>query len=514
MKNKTLCFLLVLCFGWLACVDRPDAVMGYYDLGTSLVKVVSIENRLDVPWEVQHFEGMLWYSLQGGTVWRIDEDGKKVPQKLLDISSVYRLRTLGALGMDVGREHDSVFVYMVYNTISDSSLIDTSTLRTRLVKYYFDESKKVLENPVTLLVWPANTGHNGSRVLLGPDNDLFVTTGDRAEDNDAQNTASLNGKVLHLMRDGSIPKNNPIANSYVWSYGHRNQQGLTFGPFGLLYASEHGDALADEVNLVVKGGNYGWPLVEGHCDTETEKKRLDSSRLDIVYPMMEWTPTIAPADIAYYGKGPISEFRNSLLLLTLKGSALHVLHLDDSGRRILKDDVFFKNTFGRLRSICVDEKGNVYLSTSNRDWNPGVGFPKDLDDHILKISNLQNGVVDSALEENARWDAGVELQDGQNVYLSYCASCHKPDGMGLEGNYPPLMGNPILRNSEKLISLLSHGRNGRQIVMGKVYDQNMPDFSFLTDVQMFKLVNYLKKTFADDDAIGEPDFKSIRKASK
>lgn len=491
---------------------RQPALLDYYRLTDQVVKVASIQDNLDVPWEIRYDDGSIWYSLQKGEIWKLDPE-KGEARKVLSVPGVFRLRTMGALGMTVDHGADSTHVYLIYNQQTDTSKFDTSSLVTRLVRYSYDAQKDTLIQPKTVLQWTANTGHNGSRVLLGRRGDLYVTTGDISEDMMAQDLHSLNGKVLRLMKDGSVPADNPFKGSYVWSYGHRNQQGICFGENGLLYASEHGDAIEDEVNLIEPAHNYGWPLVEGKLDLKEEIHKVDSLKLSVTDPMISWTPTIAPAAIVYYGKGPIKDFQNSLLLVTLKGSALYVVHLDAGGKKITGHDIYFKNRYGRLRSICVDVEGQVYIGTSNRDWNPSAGYPKATDDHILKLTATDAGGVDKALIKEAHVKdstAGNGANNGAALFINYCAACHKPEGEGLAGNFPPLKDNPTLKNTEKLVGILHHGRTGEQTILGKPYSQSMPSFAFLTDDQMLNLVNYLKTHLVKDQPLSLEGLKKVR----
>ena len=475
--------------------------------------MTSIEDNLDVPWEVRYDNGFIWYSLQKGEIWKTSLTNGET-RRVLSVPDVFRLRTMGALGMAVDHIGDSIHVYLVFNQRLDTSRLDTSTLVTRLVRYTYDAQKDTLVQPTTILHWTANTGHNGSRVLLGRKDDLYITTGDISEDMNAQDIHSLNGKVLHVMKDGSVPADNPFPNSFVWSYGHRNPQGIAFGENGLLYASEHGDAIEDEINLIEPGHNYGWPLVEGKLDLPEEIHKVDSLKLSITEPMISWTPTIAPAAITYYGKGPIKDFQNSILLVTLKGSALYVIHLDEAGKKVTGHDIYFKNVYGRLRSICVDDAGQVYIGTSNRDWNPAPGYPKPTDDHILKFSAADPGSVDKTLikEAHSKPDTAQAVADkGKVLFLNYCSACHKPGGEGLAGNFPPLKDNPTLKNTEKLIGILNHGRSGDQVIMGNTYSQSMPSFAFLADDQMLDLVNYLKAHLVNDQELSLAELKTLRK---
>ncbi|HEY8898112.1 MAG TPA: PQQ-dependent sugar dehydrogenase [Niastella sp.] len=504
-------FLIVLLLASCKQEGHKENLIGYYQLQNQLVKVTSVQDSLDVPWEIKYDNGSIWYSLQKGEIWRTDlETGNT--HKVLTVPNVFRLRTMGALGMAVDHKGDSINVYLVYNQRTDTSKLDSTALVTKLVRYTWDAQKDTLVQPTTILQWMANTGHNGSRVLPGNNNDLYVTTGDISGFMVAQDLNTLNGKVLRIMKDGTVPVDNPFRNSLVWSYGHRNQQGICFGENGLLYASEHGDALEDEVNLIEPSLNYGWPVVEGKLDVAEEIHKVDSLKLTVTDPMISWTPTIAPAAITYYGKGPIKDFQNSLLLVTLKGSALYVIHLDESGRRVTGHDIYFKNTWGRLRSICVDDKGQVYIGTSNRDWNPSAGYPKPGDDHILKIIATDATGIDKAVVKEAHTKAEAATGDkGKEIFLNYCASCHKAGGEGLAGNFPPLKDNPTLKNSEKLVSILTHGRSGEQTIMGQIYSQSMPGFSFLTDEQMLDLLNFMKTQLVKDKPLYLAELKELRK---
>src|SRR5690606_10585346 len=161
---------------------------------------------------------------------------------------------------------------------------------------------------------------------------LLWATGDAQKKDSPQNIESLNGKVLRLNLDGSVPDDNPIKGSYVWAKGFRNMQGLVFSKRGYLYTSEHGDALEDEVNLIVREGNYGWPQIEGLHDTDKEKEFASAN--NAIEPLLSWTPTIAPAGLTFYGNKTIPEWENSLLLATLKARSLRVLKLNDEGTKI------------------------------------------------------------------------------------------------------------------------------------------------------------------------------------
>jgi glucose/arabinose dehydrogenase len=174
---------------------------------------------------------------------------------------------------------------------------------------------------------------------------------------------SKNGKILRINFDGTVPADNPIAGNPLWSYGHRNAQGLVFVGDSL-FSSEHGPDTDDEVNMIHKGANYGWPNVKGDCDANEEEF---CAAHNVIEPLMAWTPTIAPSGMAYYLKDEIPQWKNSLLLCTLKHERLIQLKLDDQEAAVVSTKDYFVGEFGRLRDACISPDGKVYLCTSNGD---------------------------------------------------------------------------------------------------------------------------------------------------
>jgi mono/diheme cytochrome c family protein len=330
--------------------------------------------------------------------------------------------------------------------------------------------------------YPAWSGHFGARVAMAPDGKLMVATGDGAQFKNAQDPESPNGKILRFNIDGTLPDDNPIAGSPVWARGLRNPQGLAFSSRGVLYNSDHGDATDDEVNEIVPEGNYGWPYVEGYVDNESESSFTNSR--DIKEPLVAWTPTVAPAGMAVYESDGIAAFKNSLLLTTLKGNSLRVLRLNEGGDQVVADSVLFRQVFGRLRSVCVAPNGDVYIGTSNRDWNPH-GFPAEKDDRILRISNVESAAGRHVLSAVVGDPGDDVVSRGESLYQDYCASCHRIDGRGLEGVFPPLHKVPVVTAVDKgpLIDLVLAGKN------------EMPAFGFLSDEELAIVLSYVRKRF-------------------
>ena len=475
----------------------PELVLEQLDtiqLATSTLKVEVLADSLNVPWDLEvDSEGFLWIAEQEGKVSRINlQTGEQ--RYLLQIPEVWKVRTSGLLGMVSHPDFSkNPFLYLNY-TVKNDSLI-----RSKLVRYTYKGD--TLIEPKVLLEIEGGTSHNGSRLAFGPDGKLYWATGDKHDYTYAQNREKLNGKILRLNPDGSIPADNPDPKSAVWAWGFRNMQGLAFSSSGLLYTSEHGDAIEDEVNLIQKSGNYGWPAIEGKQDLSAELEFAAANQT--IEPIRSWTPVIAPAGMTYYGSEAIPEWKNTLLLTTLKGKSLRILFLSADGQSIPSEEILFENRYGRLRDVAVGPDGAIYLSTSNQDWNPQPGFPLPGDDKILKISPTKRQSTNSISPVKA---TEVVALDGKQLYQSYCASCHKADGAGVEGVFPALAKNPLVSGDPKpLIELLLQGKtsaNGAQA---------MPAFSFLDNREAAEILNYIRSAWGNPSSpISSTQIESLR----
>ncbi len=452
------------------------------------VALDTVVSGFNVPWEmIWGPDNFLWITEQSGTISRINpQTGKKT--ELVRIKEVYRNRSLGLLGMVLHPDFaKNPYVYVDYTSLKDSV-----TIVCRLVRYTYQKGRLI--SPKLLLEFPGNTGHNGSRIVISQDRKLMFATGDAVSLTNAQDIKSLNGKVLRLNLDGSVPSDNPVKGSLVWSLGHRNIQGLAYTANGMLYASEHGDAIEDELNVIRKGQNYGWIRVEGFCDQPAEKLFCDSVK--VTEPVKAWTPTIAPAGIMFYKNPAIPEWKNSILLTTLKESDLRVIKLDQSGTKVISEDIYFDNIFGRLRSVCQAPNGDIYLGTSNRDWNPGKGFPHTSDDKIIRIRKSKTGKqLGSFLRTESSMDA-TTANSGKRIYKLYCASCHKENGEGVTGTFPPLKNAEYVSGPKHdFLRVLIKGLKGEVLVLGQKYDQHMPAFGLLSDQDITDVANYVRQNF-------------------
>src|SRR6185369_13607525 len=208
--------------------------------------------------------------------------------------------------------------------------------------------------------------HDGGRIAFGPDGMLYAGVGDAGNTANAQNPQSLNGKILRMRPDGGVPAGNPFGNSLVYSLGHRNVQGLAWDGAGRLFATEFGQNTWDEVNLIVAGGNYGWPTVEG-MGNDTRFRN----------PLLVWSTSEASPSGAAIAN-------NFLFAAALAGRRLWTVPLNGSGG-VGTPSFELQNAYGRLRTVAVGPDGWLWLATSNRD---GRGTPVTGDDRVLRFPPL------------------------------------------------------------------------------------------------------------------------------
>ena len=335
----------------------------------------TVVSGLDTPWDLAWGpEGQIWVSERGGRISRVNPaTGPRATAG--QIPDVAESGESGLMG--IAFHPDFAAQPYVYATHSYTS---GGGLRNRLVRVRWDG--QTLGTPEVLLSNIPGSGiHDGSRLVVGPDRLLYMTTGDAASADLAQDRTSLAGKVLRLTLAGQPAPGNPF-NSAIYSLGHRNPQGLVFHPTtGALYVTEHGPSDNDEVNAIISGRNYGWPTVHGFCDNDTGNERTFCQANNVVEPLATWTPTIAPAGADIYVADLFAEWKGSLLFASLRG-ALYRLVLAHDGSSITSRETLFQGRFGRLRDVLVAPDGAVYLATSNRD---GRGSPSSDDDRILRI---------------------------------------------------------------------------------------------------------------------------------
>ncbi len=392
MNRKTTLLTSLVIFFAIASYAQPSTVtVGNTTLDVRVViQGNNQSNGIDIPWEIQWGpDDHIWMTERYGRVSRLNpETGERTT--ILDLSStVYDNSEAGLLGLALHPDFaNSPQVFLAYTYFSGG-------IRERIVRYDYNSTTNTLGNPLTLVQGiNGNTTHIGCRLLILPDNTLLATTGDYQNQSSPQNETSVSGKILRMNLDGSIPSDNPFGpNSYLYSIGHRNAQGLVLAPNGKLYSSEHGPSTNDELNIIVPGGNYGWPDIEGYCNESGEMADC-ATMTNYQDPLTIWyeNSTIAPSDLVWYDHPAIPEWQGKMLMTVLKAEHLKVIEVDNvDGTTVVSQEILFNSAhannpsssfnqglFDRLRDICVAPDGRVFLATNGPSWGTSLTWQNSI----------------------------------------------------------------------------------------------------------------------------------------
>lgn len=322
---------------------------------TPTTQIEIYAQNLNIPWEIAFLpDGSLLVTERPGNLVRILQEDQE--QTVID--GVEHIGEGGLLGLALDPNfQENSLIYLYLTTQVNGGLIN------RVESYSYDLNNHQLSNRQLIIDnIPGASTHDGGRMAFGPDELLYITTGDAQESSLAQDLDSLAGKILRLNPDGSVPDGNPF-DSPVYSYGHRNPQGLAWDNQGRLWATEHGPTGRDEVNLIEAGNNYGWPVIRGDETEEDMLKPVIHSGVDDT-----WAP--AGAEI----------INNTLLFGGLRGSALFSVEIE--GENLVNLQHNFLNNYGRLRIVKFDGEDWIYLATSNTD---GRGTVQENDDKIIRL---------------------------------------------------------------------------------------------------------------------------------
>lgn len=324
-----------------------------------------IARNLEVPWDMGLSDNQdLFITERLGKVKLLKSNGQLINIATLD--NVYSQGESGLTGIALHPNFSTNNLLYLYYSYQNNGQVLNRVSQFTFEKNSLKDEKVILDN------LPGGLIHNGGRLRFGPDGKLWVLTGDAGNENLAQSLSSLGGKVLRLNDDGSIPDDNPLKNSAIYSYGHRNPQGLDWSPEGReLYISEHGSSNFDEINIVKANQNYGWPQVS-RCFS-------DDPRFQNPILCSEET-TWAPSGLAFL-KTDLPKYKNSFIFAGLRGQILERVKVENG--KVVEQETIIREEYGRLRGVLSDEKGSIYISTSNKD---GRGTIKGGDDKILKIT--------------------------------------------------------------------------------------------------------------------------------
>lgn len=330
-----------------------SAASSAFSSATAQQPIAVVATDLQVPWGIAFLpHGDMLVTERPGRVVRIGTDRKTYP-----VDGVRHAGEGGLLGIALHPDFASNGYVYLYMTTTEGGL------QNKVERYVFKDDTLTFDRDVLAGI-PAANNHDGGRLAFGPDGKLYITTGDAQNEPLAQDTQSLAGKILRLNDDGSVPSDNPFGNA-VWSYGHRNPQGLAWDSAGQLWATEHGRSIPlsgyDEVNRIEKGGNYGWPEIQG-----------DETRDGMIPPVLHSgaSTTWALASLAF--------LNGALFFGGLRGETLY--ELGTEGSPALR--TYLQNMYGRIREVAVGPDGFLYFTTSNRD---GRGSAKAGDDRIIRL---------------------------------------------------------------------------------------------------------------------------------
>ena len=331
---------------------RPDSRERKGEGGTPAVEIVA--EGLSVPWEIEFSGDVIYISERGGKIVKL-RGGKKKSQPVLLAREVAQEGESGFLGLALSPDFEKSRGAYAYHTYREGDRLLNRVVLIEETDRGWVEVRPLLEGI------PGGVIHDGGRLRVGPDNRLYITTGDAGDEESAQDRRSLAGKILRLGLDGRIPADNPVPGSPVYSWGHRNPQGLDWSEDGILYASEHGPSGMprghDEINRIMPGKNYGWPEIIG-----------DEKRRGMETPLFHsGSDTWAPSGLVVSGE--------KIYVACLRGEQVRVFDLNWRA-----SEVFWEGA-GRVRDVALRD-GYLYLLTNNTD---GRGDPRQGDDKLLRM---------------------------------------------------------------------------------------------------------------------------------
>jgi glucose/arabinose dehydrogenase len=355
-------------------INSREAINASFNGTPVPLQLTEVTRDLVIPWSIVFTDhDRMLVTERRGTV-RLILNGQLQAEPFHTFKGVSQSGEEGLMGMILDPAYtENKYIYFAYAYTTGEGLADRVVRMT-------DTGTGLVDEVILLESIPAARNHAGARLRFGPDGKLYVTTGDASDRQQAQDLSSLAGKILRINSDGSIPEDNPFPDSPVFSYGHRNPQGLDWHPTSqLLYSTEHGPSGndgpggGDEINIVKAGGNYGWPVVSHTRSQE-----------GMISPVQVYTPALAPASGMFYRSSLIPQFSNHFLFGGLRGQGLFVVYVNQNEPdQVTGYEKIEEVSVGRVREVVEGPDGAIYLTTSNRD---GRGRANEGDDKIYRLA--------------------------------------------------------------------------------------------------------------------------------
>ncbi|ERM81796.1 hypothetical protein P872_07700 [Rhodonellum psychrophilum GCM71 = DSM 17998] len=384
MKTQLIIFLFILASS-LSVAQNASPILGempqkFPETFVPEPKGVEVEvwaENFNIPWSLLFLpNGDALVAQRKGEIMRVPK-GSHIQESFFEVSDIMAVGDAGLMGMALHPDFENQpFIYLMYTYAGENNALTSKVIRIKHEGNTAKDDRVILDNI------PAFAIHLGGRIAFGPDKMLYIGTGDMSQPFIAQNLESLASKILRVTPEGEIPKDNPFPNSPIYSYGHRVVQGFAWDPqTQTMFNSEHGPSGAavenevkfrDEINLVVKGKNYGWPMVVGAPGIEEYED-----------PILSWNDAaFPPAGMVFY--------KGDLFVTSLGGQALMRVIFEEEGFKVKKTERWFstglsEGVYGRFRDITIGPDGYLYVCTSNTD---GRAKTRPGDDKILRIKIL------------------------------------------------------------------------------------------------------------------------------
>lgn len=484
----------------------------------------SIVSGIQIPWGMTWLpDGSMLVTERSGTLYHII-NGKK--RKVKNVPEVYARNQGGLLDIRLHPNYKTNgWIYMTYSLVSDAERgSHTVLMRAKLQDNALVSIEKLYQGSPNV----KTAHHFGSRIAFDNEGYVYFSIGDRGQrDKNPQDLTKDGGKIYRLHDDGRIPNDNPFvdtknAKTAVYSYGHRNPQGMIKHPItGKIWTHEHGPRGGDELNIITKGVNYGWPVITYGINYSGTTITSETHREGMEQPLYYWVPSIAPSGMTFVTGNVYPDLKNHLLIGSLKFQYLELLRLKDD--KVVKREKLLE-AIGRVRSVRQGPDGYVYIGVDGKGILKVV--PKTKKDIKVTPPATKEVVIETieetTTEELKEYDTNKLLQQkellaskkrGAKLYENFCVQCHMTNGKGVPKAFPPLAKSDwLLNNIQGSIKAIKYGQQGKITVNGQEYNSVMTPLG-LSDNEVADVMNYILNSWGNsyDGIITEKDVAKVKK---